>query len=80
MAKLKFKNFNSRNYSVQVYSDSGIWFVRSIESLSDTKECSDMDAYKKLKRVWRKSKENFDNACRCMDFLDLFNYREQQKL
>lgn len=79
MAKIKFKNFSSRNFAVLVYigEDAKRWFVRSIESLSDTIESTDMDDYKKLKRVWRKSKEDFDSACRFMTFKDLFNYQEK---
>lgn len=49
------------------------WLVRNIETLAETAPSNDFDQYYKLKRVWRKSKEDFDSACRFMDYKDLFS-------
>lgn len=51
----------------------GSWFVRDNETQASTNESSDWEDYYKLKRVWRRSKEDFDSACRFMKFNDLFS-------
>lgn len=49
------------------------WFVRNRETLADTEKSSNFDDYRKLKRVWRSSKEDFESACRFMEFHNLFS-------
>ncbi len=49
------------------------WYVRNRETCASTQPSTDLEAYYKLKRVWRRSKEDFDSACRFMDFGDLFS-------
>ena len=74
--KPKIEPIDSRNYSVVIaHRDSvfRMWFVRARESCASTQPSADMEAYYKLKRVWRKSKQDFDSACRFMDFSDLFS-------
>lgn len=77
--KIKFVKLLSRNFAVLVCYEHNAndgrpyWFVRNRESCADTESSHDMEAYRKLKSVWRKSKEDFESACRFMDFKDLFS-------
>lgn len=49
------------------------WHVVNTETCAHTESSTNMDDYKKLKRVWRRSKEDFNSACRFMQFHDLFS-------
>lgn len=64
---------NSDLVTVYIKPEPIGWYVRNRETCADTKTSSNFDDYKKLKRVWRKSKEDFDSACRFMDFNNLFS-------
>ncbi len=81
---IKSENFevliDSRNVdSPEVYKIPGrahtyelLWVVRDRVSLSEAGAFTNFDDYGKLKRVWRRSKTDFDSACRNMDFNTLF--------
>lgn len=51
------------------------WYARNLETCADTEFWDDFEAYYRLKRIWRRSKEKFDSACRQMDFIDLFSQK-----
>lgn len=71
--KIKIQRLRSRNYEVSIVTrDPLIWFIRDRESLASTKDSNDVEAYGKLKKAWRNSKEKFDIWCRAQDFDDLF--------
>jgi hypothetical protein len=52
---------------------TGGWLVRNRETCADTRLSENWEDYYALKRVWRRSKEDFDSACRHMGFNDLFS-------
>lgn len=74
--KVKIEKLMSRRYTCMVVtrqSDGAVqWFVRDRDSMADTEVSHSIEDYTKLKRVWRKSKEDFESACRFMDFHNLF--------
>lgn len=51
----------------------GGWFVRNRETCADTAISTDLDEYRQLKRIWRRKKDDFDSACRFMDYNNLFS-------
>lgn len=74
--KPRIEKIFSRHFTVIIREDvygHKDWFVRDNETLADTDMSRDYEAYYSLKRVWRKSKENFDSACRFMEFNNLFS-------
>lgn len=76
--RIKITPIRSANFEVViVHGEAGVrlaWYVRNIVSAAHTSDFMDFeDAYRRLKRVWRRSKEDFDSACRFMDFHDLFS-------
>lgn len=75
---IKITPIRSANFEVIIVCDgSGMragWYVRNLISAAHTSDFTDFDdQYRRLKRVWRKSKEDFDSACRFMDFHNLFS-------
>lgn len=49
------------------------WVVRDRAVGNETGPSNDWEGYYALKRVWRRSREDFDSACRFMTFRDLFS-------
>ncbi len=77
-SRMKLQRLRTRNYDLKIMigGDPISWFVRNRDTLADTADSNDLEAYKGLKRVWRKSKEGFDMRCAAMKFRDLFNHQE----
>lgn len=85
MRKPKIEPIGSRDFRVIIiygeeentehtaWIEKRYWFVRNRETCASTNPSTDLEAYYALKRVWRKSKEDFESACRFMDFADLFS-------
>lgn len=77
--KIKIQNITSREFTLivcqhhQANDGRGYWYVRNRESGSDTAVSYSFEDYRALKRVWRKSKEDFESACRFMNFNTLFS-------
>lgn len=81
--RLKITPIRSANFEVVIIHSVGEersvwyagWYIRNLVSLAHTSDFTDFeDEYRRLKRVWRKSKEDFDSACRFMDFHNLFSH------
>lgn len=77
--KIKFQKLESRRYVLIVcqshQADDGraYWYVRDRQSCADAPVSFAMDDYNSLKRVWRRSKEDFESACRFMEVNNLFS-------
>ena len=85
--KPKIEPIKSENYQVciemidkvdplmnnQLYHAPHGWFVRERTKCAETKTSQNWEDYYALKRVWRKSKLDFESACRFMDFKGLFS-------
>lgn len=78
--KTKIEPIASRNYTIVIirrplgtWEDNISWFARNIQTCASTALFDNMEAYRNLKRTWRKSKQRFDNECRKMQFEDLFS-------
>lgn len=72
--KVKIHALRSRNYELLIENKEPLlWFVRDVETCADTNNSSSYDDYRILKRTWRRSKEDFESACRFMEFNNLFS-------
>ena len=74
--KPRIEPIHSRQFEIIIGGEicaQKYWFARNRKSCASTESSFDFGAYYSLKRVWRKSKEDFDSACRFMDFNDLFS-------
>lgn len=76
--RIKITPIRSANFEVViVHGEAGVrtgWYVRNLRSAAHTSDFPNFDDdYRSLKRVWRKSKDDFDSACRFMKFHDLFS-------
>ena len=70
--KMKITTLRYENYEVRL-TPSG-WYVSKRDSGAETAPM-DIATYPALKRIWRKSKHQFDAICRAMDFENLFSRR-----
>lgn len=78
--KTKIEPIWSRHFEIVIvhrpmdtWKENISWFVRNTETCASTSPSGNFEAYRNLKRTWRKSKERFDNECRKMQFEDLFS-------
>lgn len=76
--KPKIEPIASANFYVFIdYSNApghwASWIVHDRKTCAETERCTDFEEYYALKRVWRKSKIDFESACRFMEFGNLFS-------
>ena len=69
--KAKIEPISSRNYSIRIAEN--FWWVVKNESGAETADSFDFDEYRKLKRIWRKSKTEFEDILSKMQYRNLFN-------
>lgn len=64
MPALKFESFGTKRFDVIVNNLGHFWLTETDSGLNEYFQIDAMDQYKAFKRVWRKSKPEFDKMCR----------------
>lgn len=76
--KIKIENLPSQFYELRIVRSVGDddwgYVVMDRTTCAETAISHDRDGYRSIKRLWRRSKTDFDSFCRTLKFKDLFSH------